>query len=169
MTRQIKSIIIHCAATPNGKHFSVEEIDRWHRQRGFKRSTEFRKRQNPELAAIGYHFVIYPNGAIATGRHFDEIGAHAQGYNAKSIGICLIGTDKFTPAQWKSLEKCVCGLVTDIVLLQGGKETETPRVLGHRDLPDVHKTCPGFSVADWLAYNMRPLPRHILDEGIEDV
>lgn len=163
MTRQIKSIIIHCAATPNGKHFSVNEIDQWHRQRGFKRSTEFRQRQNPDLAAIGYHFVIYPNGAVATGRHFDEVGAHARGFNAKSIGICLVGTDKFTAAQWKSLEKNVCGLTADIVLLQG--DDAIPRVLGHRDLPDVHKECPGFSVSAWLKNEMRPLPGHVLDES----
>ncbi|AKH36883.1 MULTISPECIES: N-acetylmuramoyl-L-alanine amidase [Nitrosomonas] len=167
MTRQIKSIIIHCSTTPNGKHFSVEEIDRWHRQRDFKRSAEFRQRQNHKLAAIGYHFVIYTNGSVASGRHFDEIGAHAQGYNGKSIGVCLIGTDKFTLSQWKSLEKNVCGLVTDIMLLQG--DSETPRVLGCRDLLGVPQNCPGFSVTDWLANNMRPLPGHILVQSeIED-
>nr|WP_256329058.1 N-acetylmuramoyl-L-alanine amidase [Nitrosomonas sp. Nm33] len=88
------------------------------------------------------------------GRHFDEVGAHTEGFNSKSIGICLVGTNKFTSAQWKSLERNVCGLVTDIVLLKSGNG-EPPRVLGHRDLPDVHKTCPGFSVADWLGNNMR--------------
>ncbi|SFM83821.1 N-acetylmuramoyl-L-alanine amidase [Nitrosomonas communis] len=169
MTRQIKSIIIHCSNTLNGDHVSVEEIDAWHRKRGFYRSTDFRQRQNPNLTSIGYHFVIYPNGAVATGRHFDEVGEHAHDYNTKSIGICLIGTDKFTHEQWKSLEKCVCGLTTDIVLLQGGKESETPRVLGHRDLPEMHKKCPGFLVVDWLKNEMRPLPSHILDESeIED-
>ncbi len=168
MTRQIKSIIIHSSATPNGEHISIEEIDRWHLQQGFKRSAEFRQRQNPNLVAIGYHFVISPNGAVATGRHFDEIGAHAQGFNSKSIGICLIGTDQFTRAQWKSLEKNVCGLVTDIVLLQETKDSEIPRVLGHRDLPDVRKECPGFSVAEWRTHQMRPLPGHILDEGMGD-
>lgn len=66
MTRQIKSIIIHCTATPNGKYVSVNDIDRWHRERGFKRSAECRQWQNPDLAAIGYHFVIYTNGTVAT-------------------------------------------------------------------------------------------------------
>ena len=48
--RKITEIIIHCSATTEGKDFSVEDIDRWHRQRGFN--------------GIGYHFVIYRDGSI---------------------------------------------------------------------------------------------------------
>ena len=99
MIRQVTGIIIHCAATPNGKWFTTQDIDQRYQARGFKREEEYRQRFNSDLHAIGYHFVIYPNGAIATGRHLDEIGAHAPGFNSKSIGICLLGTNKFTPEQ----------------------------------------------------------------------
>lgn len=75
--RKITEIIIHCAATPEGKDFTVQDIDRWHRQRGFK--------------SIGYHFVIYRDGSIHKGRPLDQIGAHCTGHNANSIGICYIG------------------------------------------------------------------------------
>ena len=34
--REIKEIIIHCAATPEGKNFTVKDIDVWHKARGFK-------------------------------------------------------------------------------------------------------------------------------------
>lgn len=167
MTRQIKSIIIHCAATPNGKHFSVNDIDRWHHERGFKRSAEFKQRQNSDLAAIGYHFVIYTNGAVATGRHLDEVGAHAQGYNSKSLGICLIGTNQFTLEQWASLRDNVRKLQEHVMLLQG--DNSPPIVLGHRDLPNVKKECPGFSVTNWLGNDMQPLSAHVLgDEEIAD-
>jgi hypothetical protein len=162
MTRQIKSIIIHCSATPNGQWFQAGEIDRWHKERGFKRSDEFRARQNPLLAAIGYHFVILINGSVATGRSLDEVGAHAKGFNAKSVGICLIGTDQFTAAQWKALRENVLKLQEHVMLMQG--DSVAPRVLGHGDLPGVGTSCPGFSVSDWQKNEMRPLPDHVLDD-----
>ena len=46
--RKIKEIIIHCSATKENKDYTVADIDRWHRARGFRK--------------IGYHFVIYRNG-----------------------------------------------------------------------------------------------------------
>lgn len=152
--RSIDLLVIHCAATPNGKPFKTIDIDRWHAERGFERLPEFRNRQNSVLSAIGYHFAIYTNGACATGRHLDEVGAHAAGHNANSIGICLIGTDKFTHAQWEMLRANVWAM---------RKLHPAARVLGHRDLPAVKKTCPGFDVAAWLAGDGAPLAGHILD------
>lgn len=154
--RQITGIVIHCAATPNGKWFSVQDIDQWHQERGFGRADEFRHRFNPTLHAIGYHFVVYTNGAVATGRHLDEVGAHAQGFNSRSIGICLIGTDQFTTEQWQSLRDNIKGLQ---------KIYPDVRIAGHRDLPNVHKECPGFDVSSWLAGGMQPLPDHILEQA----
>lgn len=171
--RPIKLIVIHCSASPNGDSLfrasvgtpgfqtPVSAIDRWHAARGFKRTASARARQNPELAAIGYHYVIYTNGGIATGRAPDEIGAHAAGFNRESLGICLIGTDRFIASQWAAL----AGLVTRLQSQNPGA-----RVVGHRDLsPDQDKdgvvepfewlkTCPGFDVAAWLAGGMAPVP-----------
>ena len=65
MKRIIKEIIIHCSATQEDKDYTVADIDRWHRARGFKK--------------IGYHFVIYRNGDIHVGRSLSEIGAHCKG------------------------------------------------------------------------------------------
>jgi len=75
--RKIDLIIVHCSATPEGKDFTTTDIDRWHRQRGF--------------ASIGYHFVIYRDGSVHHGRPLAQVGAHCQGHNAHSIGICYIG------------------------------------------------------------------------------
>jgi len=152
--RKITGIIIHCAATPNGRWHDVNDIDKWHQSRGFKRSDEFRNKFNPRLSAIGYHFIIYNNGAVATGRSLSEVGAHAQGFNAKSIGVCLIGTDKYTKEQWESLRANVRGLL---------KQYPNATIVGHRDLPEVHKTCPGFDVVAWVENDMQPLPGHILE------
>ena len=33
---EIKEIIVHCSATPEGRDFTVADIDRWHRARGIR-------------------------------------------------------------------------------------------------------------------------------------
>lgn len=75
--RKIKEIIIHCSATKEGRDYTIADIDRWHRDRGF--------------FCIGYHFVIYRDGSIHVGRSVEEVGAHCRGHNLVSIGICYIG------------------------------------------------------------------------------
>lgn len=75
--RNIKEIIVHCSATPEGKDFTVSDIKRWHLQRGF--------------SDIGYHYVIYRDGSLHTGRSEDIAGAHCTGHNTISIGVCYIG------------------------------------------------------------------------------
>lgn len=128
--RRITEIIIHCAATPEGKDFTVQDIDRWHRQRGFK--------------SIGYHFVIYRDGTIHKGRPLDQIGAHCTGHNANSIGICYIGgcaadgktaKDTRTGAQREALKRLVSEL-----------RVAYPQatVYGHREY--AQKDCPSFDV-----------------------
>ncbi len=179
--RFVNELVIHCSASKNGDSLftgligqsifrtPVEIIDAWHAKRGFHRSSEWRERFNPRLAAIGYHLVIYTSGCIETGRHMDEIGAHVAGSNAHSIGICMIGTDQFKRAQWESLASVV------FELEQRYKAVKNLRVLGHRDLsPDANgdgtieprewlKTCPGFDVASWLKAGRKPDPKHVYD------
>lgn len=156
--RAVDLIVLHCSATPNGRHFSAADIDQWHLERGFRRQPAWLARQNPSLRAIGYHFVIYVNGAIASGRHLEEAGAHARGHNADSVGVCLVGTDRFTAAQWQAAAALVDRL------LQTFPEAQ---VLGHRDLPSVRKLCPGFDVAAWLAADMLAPAAHLLEDADE--
>jgi hypothetical protein len=151
--RTTDMIVIHCAATPNGRHNTVEDIDKWHRAKGWQRKPRFMREFNPNLTSIGYHYVIYPDGTVHTGRSPEEIGAHAVGYNTRSLGVCLLGTDRYTSAQWDGLKK----LIQDI---SPGKQ-----IVGHRDLPGVGKSCPGFDVASWLAGGMRPVEGHLLTKG----
>lgn len=161
---QINEIIIHCAATPNGKWFTAFDIDKWHRERGFTRDA--RLSQFSPHKHIGYHFVIGSKGGVEIGRTLHEIGAHCKGHNLRSIGICLIGTDKFSAAQWDSLKALVLAL---------HKQFPASHVLGHRDTsPDTNgddkvtqnewiKTCPGFDVYTWLRGEMQPLTQHLLE------
>ncbi|MEC4750014.1 N-acetylmuramoyl-L-alanine amidase [Methylomicrobium sp. Wu6] len=161
---RINEIIIHCAATPNGKWFTAFDIDQWHAKRGFKRDP--RQAQYSPHKHIGYHFVIGIKGGVEIGRNQYEIGAHCQGRNLSSIGICLVGTDKFTIRQWDALKALVLALLMKF---------PNAHVLGHRDTsPDANgdghidrsewtKTCPGFDVYTWLRGEMQPLPPHLLD------
>lgn len=140
--RKINLIVVHCSATPEGKDFTVEDIDRWHRARGFKE--------------IGYHYVVYRDGTVHSGRAENEIGAHVSGYNANSIGVCYIGgltadgkkaKDTRTAAQKRGLLN---------LLIQLRKKYPDARIVGHRDLsPDRNhdgkitpnewiKECPSF-------------------------
>lgn len=161
--RDISLIVIHCAAVPNGRWTSTLDIDHWHRQAGFRRSADASARYNPQLAHIGYHWVIYINGGRATGRSVDEVGAHARGFNARSIGICLVGTDQFSQAQWEALADqvrhlCAChGIPLQLASAANGWRG----VCGHRDT-GANRICPGFSVAEWIAGDLAPLAAHVL-------
>ena len=92
--RKINEIILHCSATPEGKDFTVADITRWHKERGFR--------------TIGYHYVVYRDGTVHKGRPVEQIGAHCEGYNKNSIGVCYIGglmTDGKTPKDTRTSEQ----------------------------------------------------------------
>lgn len=166
MGRSITSIVIHCSATPNGRPTTSEDIDAWHKARGFQRDKNFLDRCEPKLRHIGYHYLIYTTGRVRAGRDEREAGAHVQGHNAHSIGICMVGTDRYTAEQWNALS-----------VLLGRVQARYPdaAVKGHRDLsPDRDgdgtvephewlKTCPGFDVSSWLAAGMKPQAAHVLE------
>lgn len=135
--KETKYIAVHCAATPAGMDIGVKEIDRWHRTKGFLK--------------IGYHFVIRRTGQIELGRDEDEIGAHVQGYNAVSIGVCLVGgvdADDVSKAENNFTKEQFSTLRTLLERLQ--IQYPDAEVLGHRDFPDVAKACPSFDVRAWL-------------------
>ena len=192
--RPINLVVIHCSGSPNGVWVSPEQINAWHRARGFRRETEFVRRYRPTLPNIGYHRLILANGNIAFGRELDEVGAHVQGHNAHSVGICMVGITSFFLAQWEALRECLGALCLGIAANRGTRvpatwlpipshkeaaaffRCEGIRVCGHRDLsPDKDgdgvvephewlKTCPGFDVATWLDHGMEPQAHEVLDE-----
>lgn len=123
-------LIIHCSATMPGQRVSVQDVDRWHRQRGFE--------------SIGYHFYITVDGTIWTGRPLEKAGAHCKGYNAHSIGICYEGglDEEGHPKDTRTLLQ-KAALVALINKLR--EAFPAISVVGHNDL-NLHKACPCFSV-----------------------
>ncbi len=154
--RQISFIAIHEAATPllkpNGSEYTINDVDQWHRERGFRRTARWTATFNPGLNAVGYQYVIGVRGDVWAGRHEDETPAAVQGHNTNSINICLIGQGKYTMAQWAALETLVTRLM---------QKYPKAAVLGHRDFPGVRKSCPDFDVKAWLADHMQPPTGHV--------
>lgn len=130
--REITRIILHCSATPEGKDFTVADIDRWHKARGWQ--------------GIGYHYVVYRDGSVHNGRDIAVAGAHTSGYNRDSIGVCYIGgvaidgktpKDTRTPAQRRALR---------VLVEQLRKQFPKATVHGHYEF--AAKACPSFKISD---------------------
>lgn len=129
--RKITEIIIHCTATKEGQNFTVDDIRRWHRERGFN--------------DCGYHLVVRLDGSIEIGRPIETVGAHCIGHNSSSIGIAYVGgldehgrpKDTRTAAQKVSLSFLV-------QLLR--KAYPESKVYGHYAFSN--KACPCFDVSE---------------------
>lgn len=190
--RSINLIVIHCSASPNGVFISPERVDAWHQARGFKRAPAAVAKFSQKLPHIGYHWLIGADGRAYPGRHSDEVGAHVAGSNTGSLGICLVGADKFFAAQFAALTELLCTLAQTWQHERLAKPDQVAysmkpalalalfakmkiRLTGHRDLsPDKNgdgkvtpnewlKTCPGFSVAELVANELKPSAAWLLD------
>ena len=136
--RKINLIVIHCSASRRNQRFTVEQLRQCHNARFHEKG-------------IGYHYYIEQDGTVYQTRDENEIGMHVRGYNAHSIGVCYEGgldeqgksADTRTPAQKRSL----------LTLLRALKEDyPDAEIKGHRELPNVHKTCPCFDCQELRDY-----------------
>ena len=75
--QKINLIVIHCSANREDRDYTENDVERDHRRRGFK--------------SIGYHYYIRKDETLVSCRPVEQIGAHARGYNAHSIGVCYEG------------------------------------------------------------------------------
>ena len=131
-------IVVHCAATKPSMDIGADTIRDWHVNVNGWRD-------------IGYHLVIKRNGDVEKGRDINDSGAHAAGYNSKSIGLCLVGgmaednsaEDNFTAQQWTSLLATVKELEVDF---------PNAKVIGHNEISE--KECPSFDVQKWKGDNL---------------
>jgi len=127
--KEVLYLVIHCTATRLSQRVTLEDIDRWHKSRGW--------------AMVGYHWYIDREGKIHEGRPEKYAGAHLFHYNEHAIGICYEGgmdekgrpTDTRTPEQKAALW----------FLLKDLKQSyPQAKICGHRDFPNVRKQCPVF-------------------------
>jgi len=128
--RRITEIIVHCTATPEGRPHTVDDIRRWHKQQGW--------------SDIGYHYLVYLDGTVHEGRDVNLIGAHCNGHNANSIGVCYVGgSDSNGNAKDTRTQEQKEGLVR---LLRELRELyPSAKIYGHRNFSN--KSCPSFDAA----------------------
>ena len=147
--RKLMEIAVHCSATKEGVEVTIEDIDRWHKARGFTK-------QKLSGHYCGYHYVIALDGTIMFGRYLCETGAHVKDHNSKSIGVCYVGglDENGKPKDTRTDEQ----KETLIWLISKLKSTfGIDKVQGHRDYsPDTDgngvidsyewiKECPCFN------------------------
>jgi N-acetyl-anhydromuramyl-L-alanine amidase AmpD len=127
-------IVVHCSATKVTQDYTVEQLRRDHRSRGFK--------------DIGYHFYIRRDGSKTEHRRVYEVGAHCRPYNYNSIGVCYEGGfwadgtpgDTRTDAQKRTMDD----LIRELLQIYPNAV-----VHGHRDMPRAApKLCPCYDVHD---------------------
>lgn len=139
--RVITDIVIHCSATRAWQDFTADDLRRMHKAQGW--------------SDIGYHYVVRIDGTVENGRDVDIIGAHVQGHNKHSIGVCYIGgldnQGKEKDTRTDNQKLALLNLLMDLK-----KIYPNAKISGHRDFsPDKngngivepfewHKKCPCF-------------------------
>jgi len=134
--RDIKEIVIHCSDSGFGSQHWIRDIH----------TKEF------GWDDTGYHFVIlngiikkdlyfhFCDGQIEIGRPIEKSGAHVRGHNKNTIGICLIGKDKFTVRQLHSLDHILIELMNKYSL-------KSENIKGHYEYDTANgKTCPNIDM-----------------------
>lgn len=100
-------------------------------------------REDRAWADVAYHFMADKDGAIYEGRDLSARGAHTQGYNTGSVGLCLLGDFRYeapAPAQWQAVTALVQWLAWRLRLTH---------LAGHRQFNDW-TVCPGIHVSSQL-------------------
>lgn len=127
-TDSVRYIILHCSATRCNCDYTVEQLMRDHRARGFR--------------TIGYHFYVRRDGTVSQHRRLLEVGAHCRPFNRCSIGVCYEGglapegdpADTLTREQFEQLGQLLSRLL---------KLFPQAQLRGHCDMPgSVPKACP---------------------------
>lgn len=146
MKKELKYLVIHCTATPEGREVTADEIRVWHtapkpKGRGWKQ--------------VGYTDLFHLDGGVErlVGNNEDgcvddwEITNGATGYNAVSRHIVYAGgCDKnMSPKDTRTVQQAAA--LKRYVLDFHAKHPGV-KIIGHNQL--AAKACPSFDVPKWL-------------------
>jgi N-acetylmuramoyl-L-alanine amidase len=124
MSRKIEYIVCHCTATEQSA--TPTAIQRyWREKLGWK---------NP-----GYHYLISADGTVHTLAGHEVVCNGVAGFNSKSIHLSYIGgksKDDRTEAQKKAIDELLRKLRV---------QYPTAVIQGHKDFPNVKKSCPRYN------------------------
>ena len=144
---QLKYLVIHCTATPEGRDVTPDDIRRWHTSpvsaggRGWKQ--------------VGYTDLIRLDGTVErlVNNNEDanvdpwEITNGARGYNSISRHIVYAGgcdrSNKPKDTRTAAQEKALQAYVKDF-----HRRFPKVRIIGHNEI--AAKACPSFDVQKWL-------------------
>lgn len=156
-----QGIVIHHSLTKDGTSKNWNAIIKYHKswayqgvtitqQEGEKLVAEGKRVKRP-WSDVGYHFCIEQvNGEwiVFAGRSLDKKGAHTKelDFNAKFIGICIIGDFDKTQPPPEALSLCE----SLVEILQDALDVPVENVLGHGEAQKIArvvkpKTCPGLN------------------------
>lgn len=124
MTNNPKKVILHCSDSPDNMNITIDDIEQWHKDRGFKK--------------IGYHYVIHKDGEVKAGRNPKEVGAHVKGHNNDSIGICWIGRNDLNEVQ-------KFALIYMYLYIKSKFKIDYEQWFGHYEI-NPGKTCPNLDM-----------------------
>ncbi|XP_062573038.1 peptidoglycan recognition protein 1-like [Saccostrea cucullata] len=102
---------------------------------------------------VGYNFMVGEDGNVYEGRGWDQVGAHAYGYNSVSLGISFIGDFRERLPNANAIRAAQalirCGV-------DNGKIIGNYKLKGHRDVGNTE--CPGQTlyeyIQSWPHYNI---------------
>ena len=103
---------------------TIEDIHKWH--------------LNKKWAGVAYHYYINKDGEIFEGRPKDAVGAHAYGFNQKSVGICFEGDFNKEKIGQKQVDAAV--MLSALLSLT----YNNAKVIRHSELVK-DKDCPGLN------------------------
>ena len=119
---------------------TARQVDEWHKSNGW--------------AGIGYHFFVRKDGSIYEGRPLWALGAHVQGKNNVSVGICAEGDyhnhDKIMPQAQKSAIKQLIAYLKGLY--------PNAEIVGHGEIGESN--CPGryYPLAEMKNYEQEDEP-----------
>jgi len=124
--RQTSRLVVHHSASQD---VPAAEIHQWHLHKGY--------------SGIGYHYLIRIDGSVEIGRPLAMEGAHTQGFNSDSIGVCLTGNFMQTPPSGEQLT-ALTELVLALNLHYNPLEICRHSDLTPTDCPGAHFPWQGF-------------------------
>lgn len=132
----IRFLTIHCAATPEGRNVSADQMAQWAKARFGQES---------------YHHIVTLDGHDNLRLPDHARGAHVGGKNSGNIGICYVGgMDK---AMKKPKDTRTEAQKITLHALVATYRERYPGIIvrGHNEWPGVAKACPSFSVKAEIA------------------
>lgn len=148
MGKQLKYLVLHCTATPEGREVSSDDIRRWHTSPVSKGGRGWKQ--------VGYTDMIHLDGRVE--RLVDnnedalvddwEITNGAKGYNSVSRHVVYVGglaPDAKTPRDTRTGDQL---RVMKAYVTSFHRRFPNVRIIGHNEV--AAKDCPCFDVQRWL-------------------